>query len=84
MSHPVRHMAKRTKINFKINMHINLLNDTSAVFFTKELMEIGNEKMVIDEFTHRITLPTNFCKIITTTGELIHKVYENILRNYKS
>ena len=40
--------------------------------------------MVIDESTQCITLPTNFCKITTTTEELIHNVFPNITQNYKN
>ena len=70
-----RHVQKLT---FKTNMRVQLQNDASAERFTKQLLDIGNGKMVIDESTKCITLPTNFCGITATSDELIHKVFPNI------
>jgi len=47
-------------------------------------LDIGNEKMAIDESTQFITLPKDFSKITATTDELIHKVFPNITQNFKN
>ncbi|XP_023231405.1 uncharacterized protein LOC111631398 [Centruroides sculpturatus] len=65
-------------------MRVELQNDVSAECFSKQLLEIGNGKMAIDRSTQCITLPTNFCKMTSTKGELIQKVFPNIVRNYKN
>jgi len=46
----------------------------------KQLLEMRNEKLAIEKSTQFITLPTNFCKIIATTNELIDK--EVAAKNY--
>jgi len=53
-------------------------HDASAERFIKQLLDIGNGKMAIDESIQCITLPTNFCKITAITDELIHKLFPNI------
>jgi hypothetical protein len=40
--------------------------------------------MAIDESTKCITLPTNFCNIISTRYELIQKLFPNIVQHYKN
>jgi ATP-dependent exoDNAse (exonuclease V) alpha subunit len=72
------------KLTLKTNMRVQLQNDASAERFTKQLLDIGNGKMVIDESTKCITLPTNFCGITATSDELIHKVFPNIAQHYKN
>ncbi|XP_029054625.2 uncharacterized protein LOC114881908 [Osmia bicornis bicornis] len=76
-----RHVQKLT---LKTNMRVQVQHDASAERFAKQLLDIGNGKMAIDESTQCITLPTNFCKITTTTNELIHNVFPNIAQNYKN
>jgi hypothetical protein len=52
-------------------MRVQLQHDESAEHFTKQLLDIGNEKM-----------PTNFCNITSTRDELIQKVFPNIVQHY--
>jgi len=52
-----------------------LKNDASDDGFEKQLLEMGNGKLSIDESTQCITLPKNFCKITVMTKDLIDKVY---------
>ncbi|GFT09254.1 ATP-dependent DNA helicase PIF1 [Trichonephila clavipes] len=52
-----RHLQKLT---LKTNMRVQLQRDASAGNFAKQLMDIGNGRMEIDESTQCITLPTNF------------------------
>ncbi|KAJ8886724.1 hypothetical protein PR048_012936 [Dryococelus australis] len=76
-------MTTRTEIDFEDHMPVQVQHDASTECFAKQLLDIGNKKMAIDESTQCITLPTNFCKITATTDELIHKVFPNITQNYK-
>ena len=57
------------KLSLKINMPVQLQHDA------KQLWNIVNGKIKIDEFTQFVT---------ATTHELIHKVFQNIVQNYKN
>jgi hypothetical protein len=72
------------KLTLKTNMRVQLQHDESAEHFAKQLLDIGNGEMAIDESTKCITLPTNFCNITSTTDELIQKVFPNIVEHYKN
>lgn len=63
-------------------MRVQLLNDPSTDLFSKQLLDIGNGKMKIDDSTGLITLPINFCTIVQSKEELIQSVFPNILREY--
>ncbi|GFY08000.1 ATP-dependent DNA helicase [Trichonephila clavipes] len=65
-------------------MRVQLQRDASAGNFAKQLMDIGNGRMEIDESTQCITLPANFCKITERINELVQNVFPNIKQNYKS
>ncbi|GFX64975.1 ATP-dependent DNA helicase [Trichonephila clavipes] len=72
------------KLTLKTNMRVQLQRDASAGNFAKQLMDIGNGRMEIDESTQCITLPANFCKITESIDELVQKVFPNIAQNYKN
>jgi ATP-dependent DNA helicase PIF1 len=59
-------------------------DDESAEHFAKQLLDIGNGKMAIDESTKCITLPTNFCNVTSTRDELIQKAFPNIVQHFKN
>ncbi|GFU70857.1 ATP-dependent DNA helicase [Trichonephila clavipes] len=65
-------------------MRVQLQRDASAGNFAKQLMDIGNGQMEIDESTQCITLPANFSKITESNDELVQKVFPNIAQNYKN
>lgn len=65
-------------------MRVQLQNDTPTERFAKQLLDIGNDMMAIDKSTQCITSPTKFCKMSSTTDELIPMVFPNIARNYQS
>ncbi|XP_076763396.1 uncharacterized protein LOC143430845 [Xylocopa sonorina] len=68
-------------------MHVSnhqCYGDESSERFAKQLLDIGNGKMEMDESTHCITLPENFCHIVKSTDELIAKVFTNLSQNYKN
>ncbi|GFT18965.1 ATP-dependent DNA helicase, partial [Trichonephila clavipes] len=52
-----RHLQKLT---LKTNMRVQLQRDASVGNFAKQLMDIGNGRIEIDESTQCITLPANF------------------------
>ncbi|XP_055584901.1 uncharacterized protein LOC129737764 [Uranotaenia lowii] len=72
------------KLTLKINMRVQLLNDASAGRFAKQLLDIGNGKMPIDETTKCITFPADFCEIVATKDQLISKVFPDIGHNHKN
>jgi len=73
-----------TNMKYETNMRIHLQNDALSDDF-KQLVEMENWNLPIDESTQFITLPTSFCKIIVTTNELIDKVvFPNLPQNYRN
>ncbi|GFU26444.1 ATP-dependent DNA helicase [Trichonephila clavipes] len=50
------------KLQLKINMRVQMLQDPSAETFSKQLLDIGDGKVAIDE-TGYVKLPTDFCTI---------------------
>ncbi|GFV55238.1 ATP-dependent DNA helicase [Trichonephila clavipes] len=76
-----RHLQKLT---LKTHMRVQLKRDASAGNFAKQLMDIGNGRIEIDESTQCITLPANVCKITESIDELVQNVFPNIAQNYKN
>ncbi|GFQ78164.1 ATP-dependent DNA helicase, partial [Trichonephila clavata] len=66
-----------------MNMRVQLQNDQSAEVFSRQLLDIGNGQLPIDE-TRQISLPDNFCNLVTSKEELIEKVFHNIQINYRN
>ncbi|GFS97744.1 ATP-dependent DNA helicase [Trichonephila clavipes] len=65
------------------NMRVQLQNDRSAEVFSRQLLDIGNGQLSIDE-TRQISLPDNFCNLVTSKEELISKVFPNFHINYRN
>lgn len=76
-----RHV-KTLKLN--INVRVQLQNDPLAALFSNQLLDIGNDKLSINQETGLITLPTTFCTIMETKEDLIKSVFPNIGQNYKN
>ncbi|CAI6346155.1 unnamed protein product [Macrosiphum euphorbiae] len=72
------------KLSLKTNMRVQLRNEASADLFAKQLLDMGNGLMTVDQSTQCITLPADFCKITATADELIAKVFPNLPQNYKN
>ncbi|XP_055944569.1 uncharacterized protein LOC129975533 [Argiope bruennichi] len=72
------------KISLKTNIRVRLQQDESSERFAKQLLDIVNSKMEMDESTHCITLPENFCHIVKSTDELIANAFPNLSQNYKN
>ena len=60
------------------------MNDASAGRFAKQLLDIGNGKMPIDETTKCISFPADFCEIVANKDQLISKVFPDIAHNHKN
>lgn len=71
------------RLTLTTNMHVQLQNDPSAAVFSKQLLDIGNGKVQIDD-AELITLPANFCTIVQSKEELIQKVFPNLVQQYKN
>ncbi|VDM92857.1 unnamed protein product [Onchocerca ochengi] len=72
------------KLKLTTNMRVQLQNDRSAGIFSYQLLENRNGEMPVDLTTGRITLPHNFCNLVTSKEELVEKVFPNIQINYKN
>lgn len=72
------------KLTLNINMRVQLNNDQSADQFSKQLLDLGNGKVPIDNTNGLITLPDNFCTIMQSQEELIDRVFPNIVQNYRN
>ncbi|CAI6352513.1 unnamed protein product [Macrosiphum euphorbiae] len=72
------------KLSLKTNIRVQLQNEASADLFAKQLLDMGNGKMAIDQLTQCITLPDDFCRITATSDELIAKVFPNLPQNYRN
>lgn len=59
-----------------------IANDRSAAAFSKQLLDIGEGKIPIDD-TGLITLQNNFCTLLQSKEELIESVFPNIVQHYQ-
>ncbi|CAK1585455.1 unnamed protein product [Parnassius mnemosyne] len=65
-------------------MHVQMLQDSSAETFSKQLLDIGNGKVAVHENTGCIKLPTDFCTIINSQNTLIDHIYPDVQTQYKN
>lgn len=72
------------KLNLTTNMRVQLQRDESAARFAKQLLDLGNGRIPVDETTKYISLPDNFCTFTQTIQELIDCVFPNIGRNHRN
>lgn len=71
------------KLTLTTNVRVQRQNDPSAHVFSKQLLDIGNGYMPIDNATGLITLPLNFYTIVQSKEELIRSVFPNITQQYR-
>ena len=69
------------KVQLKENMRVQMLQDPSAETFSKQLLDIGNQKVTTDE-TGCINLPTDFFTIIHSQDDPIDQIFPNVYRQY--
>ncbi|GBP17299.1 hypothetical protein EVAR_90159_1 [Eumeta japonica] len=65
----------------KINMRVQMLQDPSAETFSKQLLDIGDGKVAIDE-TGYVKLPTDFCTIADSQDTLIEQIFPDVHTQY--
>ncbi|XP_037959331.1 ATP-dependent DNA helicase PIF1-like [Teleopsis dalmanni] len=63
------------------NMPVGLQRDLAAELFAKQLLDIVNGNVSLQENTHFIKLPENICKIVNSKEELIESVFPHIYQN---
>lgn len=67
-------------LEFTTNMRVTLLNDFLADS-SKQLLDIGNGTVVMDQSTRTIDLPNGFWDIMNTKELLINNVFPNVSEN---
>ena len=72
------------KISLKINIRVQLQQDESAERFAKQLWDIGNGKMKMDESTHCIPRKLLSTGTIESSDQLIAKVFRSLSENFKN
>jgi hypothetical protein len=65
----------------KVNMRVQMLRDPSGETFSKQLLDIGDGKVAVDE-TGCIKLPTDFCTIIESQDALIDQIFPDVHTQY--
>ncbi|GFR29909.1 ATP-dependent DNA helicase [Trichonephila clavata] len=66
------------------NMRVQLQNDRSAEISSNQLLDIGNRKVPVDLTSGKISLPHNFCNLVTSKRELVERVFPDIQTNFKN
>lgn len=69
------------KVQLKVNMRVQMLQDLPAETFSKQLLDIGDGKVTIDE-TGCVKLPIDFCTIIYSQDTLIQQIYPDVHTQY--
>ncbi|XP_050053940.1 uncharacterized protein LOC126549283 [Aphis gossypii] len=62
-------------------MRVKIIQDPSAETFSKQLLDIGDGKVTIDE-TGCVKLPTDFCTIINSKDALIEQIFPDVHIQY--
>ncbi|XP_048514961.1 ATP-dependent DNA helicase RRM3-like [Athalia rosae] len=70
------------KVQLRVNMRVQLLQDPSAETFSKQLLDIGYGKVAVHENTGCIKLQTDFCTIIDSQHILIDHVFSDVHTQY--
>jgi len=65
-------------------MRVRLQNNDSGQTFSDQLLANGNGKPPVDSISGRIQLPAEFCNLMKSKNELVEKVFQNFLTNYKN
>ncbi|VVC35150.1 DNA helicase Pif1-like, partial [Cinara cedri] len=69
------------KVQLKVNMRVQMLQHPSAETFSKQLLDIGDGKVAIDE-TGYVKLPTDFCTIADSQDTLIEQIFPDVHTQY--
>ncbi|XP_072392303.1 uncharacterized protein [Diabrotica undecimpunctata] len=69
------------KVQLKVNMRVQLLQDPSAETFSKQLLDIGDGKVATDE-TGYVKLPTDLCTIADSQDTLMQQLFSDVNTQY--
>ncbi|XP_071041907.1 uncharacterized protein [Parasteatoda tepidariorum] len=69
------------KVQLKVNIRVQMLQDPSAETISKQLFDIGDGKVTKDE-TGCIKLPDDFCTIIDSQDTLINLIFPDVYTQY--
>ncbi|XP_068992255.1 uncharacterized protein [Neodiprion pinetum] len=69
------------KVQLKVNMRVQMLQDPSAETFSKQLLDIGDGKVARDE-SGCIKLQADFCTVIDSQDALIDQIFPDVRRQY--
>jgi hypothetical protein len=72
------------KMSLTTNMRVHLLGDVSSGQFSKQLLLLGEGRILPDPETGLITFPDNFCNIVKSIEELKAKVFPNIQLHFQN
>ena len=66
------------------NMRVHLQGDEAAAEFADQLLAIGDSKYPIDTQPDIIQLPENIGTFVHNIGELVARVYPDLLSNFRN
>nr|XP_042913608.1 uncharacterized protein LOC122273640 [Parasteatoda tepidariorum] len=69
------------KVQLKVNIRIQMLQNPSALTFSKQLLDIGGGEVTKYE-TECIKLPDDFCRIIDSRDALINLIFLDVHTQY--
>nr|XP_042912617.1 uncharacterized protein LOC122272722 [Parasteatoda tepidariorum] len=69
------------KVQLKVNIRVQMLQDPSAETFSKQLLDIGDGKVTKDE-NGCMKLPDDFCTIIDSQDALINLIFPDVHTQY--
>jgi hypothetical protein len=59
-------------------MRVQMLRDPSADTFSKQLLDIGDGEVAVNENTGCIQFPTDFCTIVNSKNDLIDRISTDV------
>nr|XP_046472567.1 uncharacterized protein LOC124214346 [Neodiprion pinetum] len=69
------------KVQLKVNMRVQMLQNPSAETFSKQLLDIGDGKVARDK-SGCIKLQADFCTVIDSQDALIDQIFPDVRRQY--
>jgi hypothetical protein len=72
------------KMTLSTNMRVHLLGDTTAQNFANQLLKLGNGEFPTDPTSNMISLPQDFCHVVSSVKEIVENVFPDIVNNYKN
>lgn len=66
------------------NMRIKMNTSKDSTLFAKQLLDLGEGKIQVNNLTNDIILPEKFCRFTSSLTDLIDKIFPNLNINYKN